>query len=817
MSPAPTSLRGRGPARSKLITSPVLASERRANDRILGGVSRRNFLQAALALGGTAAINPDWFMGRAMAGPPLGVSDGVVVLIQLSGGIDGLNTLVPIADPAYAVKRGALALTPDKVLPIDDGMALHGSLSWMKSAYDAGRVAIVRGAGHGDLDHSHFSGILRVMSGIGGPAITGWAGRWLDGAGLDGFGGVTVGDSGVPLLLHGAHSEVTGLPGSGSLYGADRSNVANQRLFDTLIGLGNDPHGMGSWADTTANEMRDALNASSQMNPIYAPAPPSNPRIARDLTLAARIINLDVGARVIRIEQGGYDTHADEPKAMENLLGALDGGLSAFFGTLSPSFADRVTVVTFTEFGRRVETNSSVGTDHGTCAATFVIGNRVNGGLHGDQPSLTNLDSRGDLRQSVDVRSIFATVVGEWLGGDDAQIFASSYDHLPLFASSPGGGGDTPGVPYDFTAFNATLPARVLDTRRALGARPGPLGAGESIDVTVAGHGGVPGTGAAAVILNVTVTEPSIGGYLTVWPSGEGRPNVSNINMKAKQTVPNLVITKLSADGKVGVFNAAGTAHVLMDVAGWFPADAGYEPLSPQRLLDTRDGTGGLTGPLGPGAVHDLVVTGRGGVPSMGVDSVVLNVTVDSPTSISYVTAWPTGQPRPNASNLNMAPKLTVANLVVAKVGANGKISLYNDAGSTNLIADVFGYFKSNSGFTALTPTRILDTRLGIGAPATKVGPGGAFDLAIRGAGGVPAGAKSVMLNLTGAEATTAGGYVTVWPAGEGRPDASNLNLVPGRAVPNMVVAKLGSGGAVSLFNAIGSVHLIGDVVGYFS
>jgi uncharacterized protein (DUF1501 family) len=812
MSPTSTSTHRRG-----LTRIPVLDSERRDNDRIFSGVSRRRFLQAALALGGTAAVNPDWFMGRALAGPPLGANDGILVMIQLSGGIDGLNTLVPIADPAYAAKRGALALTPDKVLPIDDGMALHGSLAWTKGAYDAGRVAIVRGAGHGDLDHSHFSGILRVMSGIGGPAMTGWAGRWLDDAGLDGFGGVTVGDSGVPLLLHGARAEVTGLPGSGSLYGADRSNVANQRLYDTLIGMGNDRHGMSSWVDTTAGDLREALESSSRMNPIYAPAPPTNPRIARDLTIAARIINLDVGTRVLRIEQGGYDTHADEPAVMARLLRELDTGLSAFFGTLSPSYADRVTVVTFTEFGRRVETNSSVGTDHGTCGATFVIGNRVNGGLHGDQPSLTNLDSRGDLRQSVDVRSIFATVVGEWLGGDDGQIFASSYDHLPLFVSRPGGGGETTGVPYDFTAFNATLPARVLDTRRALGARPGPLGAGESIEVTVAGHGGVPGSGAAAVILNVTVTEPSAGGYLTVWPAGEGRPNVSNINMKAGQTIPNLVITKLGSDGKIGVFNAAGTSHVLMDVAGWFPANVGYTPLSPERVLDSRNGTGGLSAPLEAGAVHDLVVTGRGGVPSSGVDSVVLNVTVDGPTAISYVTAWPTGQPRPNASNLNMGPKQTVANLVVAKVGDGGKISLYNDAGSTNLIADVFGYFRSGSGFTSLTPSRILDTRLGVGAPAGKVGPSGAFDLVVSGVGGVPAGATSVMLNLTGAEATTAGGYVTVWPAGQGRPDASNLNLAPGRTVPNMVVAKLGANGAVSLFNAIGSVHLIGDVVGYFA
>ena len=193
----------------------------------------------------------------------------------------------------------------------------------------------------------------------------------------------------------------------------------------------------------------------------------------------------------------------------------------------------------------------------------------------------------------------------------------------------------------------------------------------------------------------------------------------------------------------------------------------------------------------------------------------VLNVTVAEPTAPSYLTVWPNGEPMPNASNLNMVANQTVPNLVISKLGGDGVVNVFNANGETHVIADVLGWFPTGSGFHSLVPNRILDTRTGNGAPLIKVGHEGLVDLAVAGRGGVPSGAKSVVMNVTAVE-PTANSYITVWPSGEGRPDSSNLNTAPGFTVPNLVVAKLGSDGHANIFNAAGEVHLLADVVGWF-
>ncbi|MGH9154146.1 MAG: PKD domain-containing protein, partial [Acidimicrobiales bacterium] len=162
------------------------------------------------------------------------------------------------------------------------------------------------------------------------------------------------------------------------------------------------------------------------------------------------------------------------------------------------------------------------------------------------------------------------------------------------------------------------------------------------------------------------------------------------------QTVPNLVLAKVGPDGKVAVYNNAGTTHVVLDVVGWFGAEgvaAGdrYIPLPPARILDTR--TGGA--PVGPGATVPAAVTGVGGVPASGVSAVVLNVTVTQPTAEGYLTVYPSGMARPVASNLNFHPGQTVPNLVVAKVGTDGKVALYNNLGASHVVLDVVGWYST--------------------------------------------------------------------------------------------------------------------------
>jgi hypothetical protein len=257
--------------------------------------------------------------------------------------------------------------------------------------------------------------------------------------------------------------------------------------------------------------------------------------------------------------------------------------------------------------------------------------------------------------------------------------------------------------------LTALTPARILDTRpgsvtidgQAAGA--GALGAGQQLNLSVIGRGGVPASGAGSVLLNVTVTAPTAPGYLTAWPTGKAQPLASNLNFDPAQTVANLVVAGVGSSGQVALFNSAGNTQVIADVTGWFPASAQLVSLIPARLLDTRTGTATSdgqfagVGAMGAGGSFDLPVSGRGGVPASGVAAVVLNVTAVTPSGTGYLTAWPSGTARPLASNLNFTPGQTRPNLVIAALGDNGKVSLFNSAGFTDVVVDVVGWIAPGS------------------------------------------------------------------------------------------------------------------------
>lgn len=246
-----------------------------------------------------------------------------------------------------------------------------------------------------------------------------------------------------------------------------------------------------------------------------------------------------------------------------------------------------------------------------------------------------------------------------------------------------------------------------------------------------------------------------------------------------------------------------------------------YTPLTPARVLDTRDGTGrdGVTDPIGQGEAIDVQITGQGGVPSTGVSAVVLNATVTQASRGGYVTVWPSGIERPVVSNLNFGPATTVANLVTVKVGNEGRLSVYNELGTAHVIFDVAGYYADSTGttgsrFTSLAPSRLFDTREGLGVPVDEEET---LEFDVTGVGGVPeSGVTGVVMNVTATQATD-GTYVTVHPADGERPLASNLNLVPGQTVPNLVTVRVPADGMVAFYNEAGQTHLLADVVGYYT
>jgi Abnormal spindle-like microcephaly-assoc'd, ASPM-SPD-2-Hydin len=364
-------------------------------------------------------------------------------------------------------------------------------------------------------------------------------------------------------------------------------------------------------------------------------------------------------------------------------------------------------------------------------------------------------------------------------------------------------------------------PVRIYDTR-ANGT--GALGPAATRDVPVTGS--LVPSSAVAVVLNVTVTNTTSAGYLTVFPSGITRPTASSLNWTAGQTVPNLVEVPLGAGGLVSFYNAYGSADLILDLQGYVsaptasPGPAGFfNPLPPLRVLDTRAGTSPAK--VGPQGSIDVQLTGQAGVPSSGVSAVVLNVTVTNPSAASYLTVFPTGATTPVVSNLNFSAGQTVPNRVVVKVGAGGKLTFFNAYGSVDVVADVGGWFADSSnvlptgaGFIGVAPTRILDTRIGtvpLHAGETRVLTVTQGPVPPMGSATTP---QAVVLNVTVTNPSSAS-YLTVFPDGA-PPLSSDLNFTPRQTVPNMVVVKVASDGTIKLFNAYGTVDVIVDLVGWY-
>ncbi len=251
-------------------------------------------------------------------------------------------------------------------------------------------------------------------------------------------------------------------------------------------------------------------------------------------------------------------------------------------------------------------------------------------------------------------------------------------------------GYDTSGPGDGYTPMS---PVRLLDSRYGTGGYNTPWSQDETRSLTVAGVGGVPAN-AAAVVLNLTVTNPTVSSFVTAWPAGSGLPNASNINFTAGQTIANLVTVQVGTGGAIDLFNLFGRTDLIADVVGYYAPGTGdpFVALAPSRVLDSRTGTGGYSSPWGPGQISGLTVDGVSPVPS-NATAVVLNLTVTNPTGSSYVTVWPAGMALPNASNINFTAGQTIADLVTVQVGTGGIIALYNQLGHTDLIADVVGYY----------------------------------------------------------------------------------------------------------------------------
>ncbi|MCL4448359.1 MAG: IPT/TIG domain-containing protein [Actinobacteria bacterium] len=427
----------------------------------------------------------------------------------------------------------------------------------------------------------------------------------------------------------------------------------------------------------------------------------------------------------------------------------------------------------------------------------------------------------------------------------------------------------TPGV------YNPLTPYRVCDTRSGnpsslsgvdatcnghtlgLGSTP------EEISVTVSGtypcttlscnpttSPGVPSTGATSVVLNITATNPTNAGFLTVWPYGVAMPLASSLNFVPNQTVANLVQVPLGPSGVVNIYNYSGSVDVIVDVEGWVGSSSSstgggmFHSITPTRICDTRpdnpshlsgsaaqcNGSNNSGATLKAGSTLPVQVSGVALLPTSGITAVVLNVTVTDTAAMSYLSVWPSGLTKPTASNLNWTAGKTLANGVIVPLGTNGGISIYNNSGSADVVVDVEGYFTSSSSssaspgyqFTPISPYRVCDTRptslSGItdGCTGHTLGAKSTLSVQVEGTASLPAtGVASVVLNVT-VTGTTANSYLTVFPQGT-PPTASNLNWTAGETVPNFVTVGVSSSGDIVVYNYSGSVNVVVDVVGWYS
>jgi hypothetical protein len=410
----------------------------------------------------------------------------------------------------------------------------------------------------------------------------------------------------------------------------------------------------------------------------------------------------------------------------------------------------------------------------------------------------------------------YQLTLSSWSGTSAARSWTTTVTIVAAGTSPPAA--DQVPLPAE-SGYVAINPSRLYDSRG--GARL-PLGPNARLDLRVVGVGGVPSSGVAAVALNVTATCPSNSTYVTVWAAGRPRPNASSLNVAAGATQAAFTVSAVGGDGKVSIANAAGSTDVIVDVVGYYPAattsGSRYHPGQPFRLFDSRkDGAGALD----RGDSRTLQLSAQAGASQSQLSAAVLNVTAVGATGPGYVVVYPAGTARPKTSSLNYATHDAVANRAVTRL-SNGRFTVTNAGAETHVVVDVVGWYAApaipdGEAYQAVAQTRVLDTRLGLGAPKATVQSRGTVRLAVAGAGRpVPSDASAVVMTLTSTGAT-ASTYFTVWPTGTSRPASSDLNVSTGVTAANLVIVPIGSLGKVDIYNDAGRPHLIGDIVGYYS
>ena len=442
--------------------------------------TRRDFL--ARTLGGSSllavgSVVPEFLANTALAADKQEKGkDTILVVVELTGGNDGLNTVAPFADDLYQKARPTIAISKKEALKLDDYCGLHPRMQEMKRLYDEKRLAVVRGVGYPNPDRSHFESMdIWQLADPKRAQTTGWLARAIPGMTIKDAGvpGMYFGDERLPVAMQGADGGVISLADRASFrlqltgHEKQRKNLIEDLNADAT----------GPAADlaafvrkrqlqtyTSLQKIEEALNEAGapQPNPDvrnFRPGPAGGDdlkSLGGRLQLVARLVQKGLGTRIYYTQLGGFDTHSGQATMHADLLGNLSNAVGNFLNALG-EHADRVAVMTYSEFGRRVRENGSRGTDHGSGSCMFVAGNKVVGGLVGRHPSLSDLTD-GDLKYHTDFRRVYATLLDDWLGVESRGVLGDKFEKLTLIdhkKKAPEGTGAPP----------STLPPRELGSQ----------------------------------------------------------------------------------------------------------------------------------------------------------------------------------------------------------------------------------------------------------------------------------------------------------------------------------------------------------------
>ncbi|MGH7685474.1 MAG: DUF1501 domain-containing protein [Candidatus Dormibacteria bacterium] len=406
-------------------------------------ITRRDFMVSGLTATAAGIIVPPVLAKGVYAATADGIhNDRVLVVLQLAGGNDGLNTVIPYADPSYMKLRPTIGIAPDKVTPLNSTVGLNPQLKNVKALYDSGQVAIVQGVGYDKPTYSHFEGMyVWEHADPARDRTDGWLGTLLA-AQLDTQGhpltGCALGDTTTPPEMNAPKATVSVISASATydVAGSEAHRAAAPALYKRTAGI------YGALFDQALSTAETGIAAVKQSAATYKPAVQyvtgttrtAADALATSLQLTASMITTQPSVKVCHVVLGGFDTHQDENTRQDTLLASFDSAVSAFMQDIAAhGMADRVVLMTWSEFGRRIGENGSKGTDHGAAAPVFMVGKPVRGGLYGEPPSLTSTIDNGNLKYTVDFRSVYQTVIRDWLQGDSQSVLGASYPDLGIF------------------------------------------------------------------------------------------------------------------------------------------------------------------------------------------------------------------------------------------------------------------------------------------------------------------------------------------------------------------------------------------------